>query len=443
MPSRSGLKRLMSYTERKRKQSAAMNPRVLLLGLLTLYAFLLAPLQAQAQALDSQTIFERSEHALFQIRVVNRETGKKSSIGSGFIYQRPERLATNYHVVAEYIEKPDTFDLRYLAVDGSEGPLRLIAVDAVHDLALVAAEQPLGEPLQIGEPPAKGASLFAMGNPLDLGLTIAAGTNGGVLSQTDASRILFSGSLNPGMSGGPTLDDRGVVVGINVSTARNDISFIVPTRYLQRLRVADDTPPDTFLAETGRQIRDYQVAYMDGITAAAWPPTTVRQLQVPGAISPTIRCWDASPKAKPEDLYRRYSISCKNENDIYLTDKLEVGKIVYEYIWIETDELEPLRFYRLYRALNSSQFSSRADKDDVSRFRCETRFVDVNGQDFKATMCVRDYHNYAGLSDILFTAAMVGGNSKGFIFNLDLSGTDFAAANRLIVRFLREIRWQD
>jgi len=397
---------------------------------------------AHVSALGSQAIFERAEYAVYQIRVVNRDTGKKSSIGSGFLYGRADRMATNYHVVSRYIEKPESYDLRFLASDGREGPLQLIAVDAVHDLALVQAAQPLGAPLSIGNPPAKGASLFAMGNPLDLGLTIAAGTNGGVLVQTDDSRILFSGSLNPGMSGGPTFDDQGVVVGINVSTARNDISFIVPTRYLQQMDVREGASADSFLAIIGRQVHDYQRAYLETILQAEWPPTAIRRLQAPGTISPTIRCWDASPKPKPELLYRRLSISCKNENDIYLTDKLEVGKILYEYLWVETDQLETLRFYRLYRALNSSQFGGRAGEDDVTRFSCDTQFVDVNGKDFKATICERKYKNYPGLSDVLFSAAMVGEESTGFIFNLDLSGTDFGVARRLIARFLREIRWQ-
>ena len=399
-------------------------------------------LHTPASALDSQTVFERNENALFQIRVINRETDKKSSIGSGFIYGDERHLVTNYHVVSQYVEKPGTYELRYMAADGSEGPLQLKAVDAVHDLALVGASKPLGQPLPIGDPPPKGAALYAMGNPLDLGLTIAAGTNGGVLSQTDGSRILFSGSLNPGMSGGPTFDENGVVVGVNVSTARNDISFIVPTRYLERFDTTQNTDPETLLNEISRQIRDYQVAYLNAILNANWPTTAIRDVKVPGAVSATIRCWDASAKSKPENLYRTYSISCKNENDIFLTKKIDVGKILYEYTWIESSELEPLRFNRLYRALNNSQFGSRAGKDDVTRFDCHTQFVDVSGSTLKATLCKRDYKLYPGLSDVLFTAALVGAVDTGFIFNLDLSGTDFTAANSLIERFLREIEWQ-
>lgn len=395
-----------------------------------------------ANALNSQAVFENAENGVYQVRVINKETGKKSTIGSGFIYQHANRLATNYHVVSTFIEKPEDYELRYLGSDGSEGALHLVAVDAVHDLALVDADQTLGIPFEVGEPPPKGATLFAMGNPLDLGLSIAAGTNGGVLSQTDESRILFSGSLNPGMSGGPTFNEDGVVVGINVSTASNDISFIVPARYLQRIPIIDEASPTTFLKLIGGQIHDYQIEYLERIASTAWPPTAIRRIQAPGSVSSTIRCWDGSPKPEPEELYRRYSIRCQNENDIYLTDRLNVGRVIYEYVWVESEQLDPVRFYQLYSSLNNSQFGSAADKDDVTRFRCLIRFVDVNGHDYKTTICKRNYKNYPGLTDVLFTAAMIGEENTGFIFNIDLSGTDFDAATKLIARFLKEIRWQ-
>jgi hypothetical protein len=393
-----------------------------------------------ALALDAEQIFERGEQAIYQIRVIHRETGKKSSIGSGFVFDAPNRLVTNYHVVASFIEKPAVYQLSYLGSDGSEGDLRLLAVDAVHDLALVEADESLGPPLEIATLPAKGAALYAMGNPLDLGLTIAAGSNGGELRQTDGSRILFSGSLNPGMSGGPTFDSDGRVIGVNVATARNDISFIVPTRYLYRL-LTPEVDPEGFLAAVGSQIGSYQVGYIDRIIEDDWPTTRLREMRIPGAVSSTIRCWDASPQTKPEKRYRRFTISCKNENDIFLTKEIDVGKLIYEFIWLESEQLEAERFYRLYEAINSSQFGGKSGEDDVGRFHCKSQFVDVNGQDFKATLCARRYKNFPQLSDILFTAAMVGKKDRGFIFNIDLAGTDYTTAVRLIGRFLREIQW--
>ena len=403
---------------------------------------LVAPTLAAETPLGSQAIFEQAEPAIFQIRVIHRETGKKSSIGSGFVYGASNRLATNYHVVSSYIEEPAIYTLRYLGSGGREGELSLVGVDAVHDLALVEADATLGDPLQIADPPPKGAGVFAMGNPLDLGLTLAAWTNGGLLDQTDGSRILFSGSLNPGMSGGPTFDERGRVIGINVATARNDISFIVPTRYLRRIE-RHDGDIEKLSTAISQQIARYQRRYLDRISAGDWPATRLRGVQVPGAVSPTVRCWDASPTSKPDHLYRRFTISCKNENEIFLSDRLEVGKILYEFLWLESDSLSRPRFFRLYQSLNVSQFSSRASDEEVHRFRCDTRFVDVNGRDFKTTLCRRSYKLYPDLSDLLFTAAMTGHAGQGFIFNLDLYGTDFEAALELIRRFLKEIRWPD
>jgi hypothetical protein len=397
---------------------------------------------ATQRILDSQAIFEQAEDAIFQIRVIHRETGKKSSIGSGFIFDAENRLATNYHVVSQYIEKPATYRLEFVGSGGRAGSLKLVGVDAVHDLAIVESDIPLGSPLALAPPPAKGSNLFAMGNPLDLGLTLAAGTNGGLLDQTDGSRILFSGSLNPGMSGGPTFDQYGRVAGINVATARNDISFIVPTRYLSRIAIGERAPAE-FALLVGDQVADYQRRFLERISTADWPSTGFREMRIPEAVSATVRCWDASPKAEDEHLYRRFSISCENENSIYLSERIEAGKILYEFLWLESDTLEKPRFYRLYRGLNRSRFGSQATEDEVGRFSCQTRFVDVNNIDFKATLCHRTYKDYAELSDILFTAAMVGKADRGFIFNLDLHGTDFTAALGLIERFLTAIAWQE
>jgi hypothetical protein len=200
--------------------------------------------------------------------------------------------------------------------------------------------------------------------------------------------------------------------------------------------------PEDLVATVGEQIAAYQRRYLNTLTQAAWPTTRLRNMRIPAAVSPTVRCWDASPEAKPEHLYRRLTISCKNENEIFLSDRLQVGKIRYEFIWLESDSLEKPRFYRLYEALNASQLSSRANEDDVERFRCDTRFVDVGGIDFKTTLCRRGYKQYPSLSDVLFTAAMTGKPDRGFIFNLDLYGTDFDASLALIGRFLEEIAWR-
>ncbi len=400
-----------------------------------------------AAALDSRAIFEMHEDRVLQIRVLNRETGKKSSIGSGFVVGDGRQVATNYHVIGKIILEPDDFYISYLGKDGSQGELKLLGLDVARDLALLGAEQPLGEPIAASPLPPRGATIFAMGNPLDLGLTIAVGTNGGILNQTDDSRILFSGSLNPGMSGGPTFNDQGEVIGINVATARNDISFIVPSRFLTELIEQAGTggfdSSEDLRVEVARQVLAYENHYLGQLLAADWPGLDLRQFRLPGVISPTVRCWDNSARLSTVARYRRLQIRCSNQNHVYLDEENKfVGNLVYEYYWLESSELNPTQFYNLYEFLNKDQIDSKLGRDVVSNFNCATWFVEIAGQEFKTNLCRREYVEYPGLSDVLFTAALTAYADRGFFVTLTVTGVDYAASLPLIQKFLEQIEWR-
>ncbi len=400
-----------------------------------------------AVALDSKKIYQLNEDRVFQIRVLNRETGKKSSIGSGFIVGDGSQIATNYHVIGQVILEPDVFYISYLAKDGREGELKLLGLDVAHDLALLGAEQPLGDAIDMSPLSARGSPIYAMGNPLDLGLSIAVGTNGGLLNQTDDSRILFSGSLNPGMSGGPTFNDQGEAIGINVATARNDISFIVPSRFLTDLITRSTGGNfehiDDLKREVALQVLAYENNYIDQLLDADWPDLDLRQFRLPGAISPTVRCWDNSAKLGAIARYTRFQIRCANQNHVYLDeDNKFVGKVIYEYFWLESDELNAIQFYHLYENLNNDQIESKLGRDIVSNFNCGTWFVEVSGQELKSNLCRREYVEYEGMSDVLFTAALTGYANKGFFITLIMTGVDYTATLPLIRRFLEHSEWR-
>ena len=399
-----------------------------------------------AAAVDSKGIYKLNQDRVFQVRVLNRETGKKSSIGSGFIVGDGHQLATNYHVISQVILEPELFYISYISNDGAEGELTLQALDVAHDLALLGAEQALGDAIEMSPLPPRGAPIFAMGNPLDLGLSIAVGTNGGILNQTDDSRILFSGSLNPGMSGGPTFNELGEAIGINVATSRNDISFIVPSRFLTELielarteSYADDLD---LKAEVARQVLAYENRYIEQLLEGEWVSLTLRQFELPGAISPTVRCWDNSAKLNAVARYKRYQIRCANQNHVYLdADNHFVGRLTYEYYWLESEELNPIQFYNLYESLNKDQIDSKPGRDVASNFNCETWFIDVSSQQMKSNLCRREYLEYPGMSDVLFTAALTGHADKGFFVTLILTGVDFDSTLPLIQRFLETAEW--
>lgn len=400
-----------------------------------------------AAAMDSKKIYQLNQDRVFQVRVLNRETGKKSSIGSGFIVGDGSQVATNYHVIGQVILEPELFYITYIGKDGKEGELKLLGLDVARDLALLGADEPIGEAIKMSPMPPRGAPIYAMGNPLDLGLSIAVGTNGGILNQTDDSRILFSGSLNPGMSGGPTFNDQGEVIGINVATARNDISFIVPSRFLNRLieqssARAFDTEAD-LKREVAQQVLAYETSYIEQLLQEDWPKLDLRQFKLPGIISPTVRCWDNSAKLSAIARYKRYQIRCANKNHVYLDeDNKFVGELIYEYFWLESEDLNPIQFYNLYENLNKDQIDSKIDRDIVSNFNCRTWFVEVSSQELKSNLCRREYVEYKGMSDVLFTAALTGHGNKGFFITLIMTGVDYKSTLPLIKRFLEQTEWK-
>ncbi|MCK5918977.1 MAG: trypsin-like peptidase domain-containing protein [Cocleimonas sp.] len=395
---------------------------------------------------NTASLYADAAQSVYQIRVINKETGKKSSIGSGFVVAKNNILATNYHVVSQYVNNPDVYVLEYLSNTKETGKLELLDLDIVHDLAVVKAPKAMGKVLDIDAIPEKGARLFSLGNPLDLGFSIVAGTNNGILKQDEDGNIHFSGSLNAGMSGGPTLNEAGKVIGVNVATAGNNISFLVPADYLkivlERLQKNNYSPIKDRFAHSSAQIRTSANKILNKLANNNWGQASIGHFIVPAELDKSVRCWDASRQPKKEDLFRSFYTRCSNEDDIYLSDQLSMGSINYEYLWLDSNKLNPARFYRRYEKVNSSALASHAGKRDVTNFACHTAFTKIAQQNFKTTLCRRDYIKYKNLSDILFTTALVSHGDKGFIFNMDITGTDANAATRLFQKMLEAFKWR-
>jgi hypothetical protein len=401
---------------------------------------------ASQAATDTSSIYEEVESSVYQVRVINIETGKKVAIGSAFVVQQSDILATNYHVVSEYVNDPDVFRLEYLSTDGKSGALELLDLDVIHDLAVVKSESDRGKPLEIAEVPDKGARLFSLGNPLDLGFSIVTGTNNGIMAQDEDGNILFSGSLNQGMSGGPTLDESGKVVGVNVATQGNSLGFLVPSNYLsiilKRLSKTGFEPVSDRFKQISNQLKKNSEKTIKRLSENNWGLTRIGNLLVPAELDKSMRCWDQSRTPKKDDLFRSFLTLCSNQNDTYLSQRLSVGSINYEYGWMDTEKLNPLRFYSRYEKMNFSFIESEVDKSDVTNFACHTGFTKIAEQSFKTTVCRRDYLKYEGLSDMLFSIALVGHKSKGAIFNLDITGTKSKAAFVLFKKMVEAFQWK-
>ena len=108
-------------------------------------------------------------------------------------------------------------------------------------------------------------------------------------------KILFSGSINPGMSGGPALNKAGEVIGINVSTAGNEVSFLVPVEHLAQLRARVPAAPDPlgmsgtrWKKRIGEQLTENQDQYVKRLLDPAWNALEVGEAKVPGNCSTSL-----------------------------------------------------------------------------------------------------------------------------------------------------------
>ncbi|WP_110690225.1 S1 family peptidase [Thiofilum flexile] len=391
------------------------------------------------------------EKSVYQIRVINKQTGKKITIGSGFVVGREDIVATNYHVVSSYVNDINNYTLDYLSKSGKTGELTLLDLDIVHDLAVLKASQPLGKPLGLGKVPRKGANLYSIGNPLDLGLSIVEGTNNGVLEYSTDQNILFSGSLNAGMSGGPTLDEQGLVVGINVATSGNEISFLVAARHLgvilDRLKLRNYTPVQDLNTYISQQLIENMRSYLQELLKSKqdnqWNYTHIGQLKVPTEMNSTVRCWDGSESKENGSLLVNYFTQCSNERSIFLKEGMDVGQFQYQYDWFEGNGLWSTHFYRLYEGKNGVEaLNNKLTTKDVTAFQCFTNFVKIADRPFKVSICRRNYLNYEGLSDVVVNGVLVGEKTQGFIFNLDMVGTEFDYSLKVVEALIGAFEWK-
>ena len=421
------------------------------LGVIALLLAWLTPCSASARDAppsgDTREIFERYSDRVVQIRVVEAASGAKAATGSGFAVEAGGRVITNYHVISQVIQHPERYRAQLVAGDEEPHPLKILAFDVVHDLALVASEITFDQVFTLGDVDLrKGRRIYSLGNPYELGLSIVEGTYNGLLEHSRYSRIHFTGSLNPGMSGGPAIVESGQVVGVNVSTAGDQVSFLVPAErvreLLARTHASGFEPVSDYTEELRRQLTLYQEEYLSDILVKAPELVRLGHYEAPTQLAPQFNCWGDTLQ-EDDDLFQGLSHECFTEDRIYISEEQGFSLVQLRHRQLDSSKLSPARFYELYSAYfedNSSELWGT--EEDYTAFRCNTRFVANATLHMKATLCVRRYRKLAGLYDAVLKAAALGNDDEGFETALVLSGVSFANAERVARAYLESIAWK-
>ncbi len=398
---------------------------------------------------EAQRVYESFGDAIYQVQVIDLASGKKNSIGTGFQFTHDGLLATNYHVIAEMLQRPQANRLEFLHDKGERGKLKILIADVTHDLAILRMDKPGKTFVELGQSKLpKGVKLFSLGNPHDIGFTIVEGTYNGYSRETLIDKIHFSGAINPGMSGGPALDHNGRVVGINVQTGGNQIGFLVPVEPLRLLLVDYLKQPEdydfTALSKKNieQQLVSSQKKNIDRLLTAPWESVSFGGFMVPGRIHPAFKCW-GGPAHEEKDPWLHFYSTCSNEDQLFLDSDLTSGIYSFGYGDLTgKDKINLPRFYSYYQsqygALNTPW--QKVSESEVTNFACNNRFVDMAGQRWKASFCLRRYIKYPALYDTQVFIAAVGSEKKGTFITLQLQGVTKENALQFTDRFLHEIR---
>ena len=217
-----------------------------------------------------------------------RTTGQ--SLGSGVIIQSNGYIVTNRHVVA------NADRIIVLMQDGRRFIAELIGMDVLTDLALLHINA-VDLPVIPQDPNLRtevGDVVLAIGNPLNLGLTITQGIIGATKKtfthhdSRTTDLLQMDAAINKGNSGGALVNSNGVLVGINSlafqtnnQTEANGISFAIPYETVYKITnklLKDGRVIRGWLGVTGRPVNELgedirsTVETVDGIRLSSVDP---------------------------------------------------------------------------------------------------------------------------------------------------------------------------
>lgn len=180
-------------------------------------------------------------------RIPGGRENVERNIGSGFIVSEDGLIITNRHVVSE-----TSATYQVLTNDNKKYNVEKIYRDPLNDLAILKISATDLKPLKLGDSNnlKLGQLVVAIGTPLGeftntvtsgiisgLGRGITAGSFFEGLVEKLDNVIQTDAAISPGNSGGPLLNSRGEVIGVNAAIAESgqNIGFAIPSSVVQNL----------------------------------------------------------------------------------------------------------------------------------------------------------------------------------------------------------------
>jgi serine protease Do len=382
---------------------------------------------------QAEQLFNQLKPSLYQIKLIDKASGEKSSIGSGFQITDDGIIATNYHVISSYALHPKKYRIEYLDSVGNMGLLVLQSVDIINDLALVKREVDSAIDSKSNDDinyfrlsetaPHKGEQLFSLGNPHDLGMIVVPGTYNGLKKESFNERIHF-----------------------NVATSGNSIGILVPHDKLKDLYQAFLlTPPKSIELQMAAQLTANQNKLMTAILNSPWQKKPLGKHGVIPIIDvPFIRCWGDSNADKADALILTAVANCSLDENTYLSSHFFTSSIEIEFRYMQAKDIGANKFYHLYeQQIAHAGAGNRAGKDNVTQYQCHHDLVMPDNQmiNNKSILCTRAYKKFPDLFDVLYLSASIDKDKQALVSHFTVAGVDQKNALVFTRKFMEAVSW--
>lgn len=189
-------------------------------------------------ALSASEVYNKCAPSVVEITAKNAVSRKT---GTGFFYDSEGTVITNYHVIE------GCTDIQISLYNGQIYWVNsVLGYDAVRDIAILDTRCETSEPLEFGTEDAyTGQTVYALGSSLGLTGTFSDGiVSCAKRNLNNKLYIQTTAPLSPGNSGGPLLDTKGKVIGINTACMVDgqNLNFAVPIGDVSK--ISTDTPSD-------------------------------------------------------------------------------------------------------------------------------------------------------------------------------------------------------